>query len=345
MSPFVSASTPSSGPVPVDLEAFRTTGSSPGVTGSLIRSIPFEHSRRHRHLIRWEAHGRAGSPTVLVLGGISANRHLLPTLEQPYPGWWPGIVGPDCVLDPRHYRLIGIDYATGSDGAPIVTTGDQARIALAALDAFNAASVTVIGASYGGMVGLALAVLAPDRVDRLVVACAAHRPHPMATGLRALQRDIIRLGLVGAGADQGVRLARAVAMTTYRSAVEFDARFSSRAESIVGSEATFPVQSYLHARGDSFAHDFDAASYLGLSQSIDLHDISPETLTAPTTLISVDTDSIVPPFLADELESRAPAVRQHVRIRSPFGHDAFLKEPEQFGEAIRDALQAGEVGE
>ncbi|NIQ59601.1 MAG: homoserine O-succinyltransferase, partial [Gemmatimonadetes bacterium] len=58
----------------------------------------------------WEAHGPAHAPAVVVLGGISAGSHLLPTGADPTPGWWPGIVGRSRALDPDRVRLVGVDF-------------------------------------------------------------------------------------------------------------------------------------------------------------------------------------------------------------------------------------------
>ncbi len=83
----------------------------------------------------------------------------------------------------------------------------------------------IVGASYGGMVALAFGERYPDRVERLVVISAADVAHPMATAWRSVQRSIVRLGISANQPAAGLELARALAMSTYRSPEEFAARF------------------------------------------------------------------------------------------------------------------------
>jgi homoserine O-acetyltransferase len=99
----------------------------------------------------------------------------------------------------------------------------------------------------------------------------------------------------------------------------------------------------LEARGADFAHRFDAQDFLTLSESIDVHDVNPADVVGPTTLVSFDTDTLVPPWLVDELARSAPGVTHHVELRSPFGHDAFLKEVGLVSDVIRAALDDVEV--
>jgi homoserine O-acetyltransferase len=205
------------------------------------------------------------------------------------------------------------------------------------LDDLGAPTATVVGASYGGLVGLAFAELFPERTSKLLVLCAGHRAHPMATGIRAIQRAIIRLGMDAGLDEEAVVIARALAMTTYRSTVEFEERFDVRPTDDA-EPPRFPVEEYLHARGVSFASRFDSGTFYRLSESIDLHLVEPEKITARTTLLSVDTDVLAPPWLIEELEARAPGVVRHVRLESIYGHDAFLKEIDAVSDLLREEL-------
>ena len=122
-------------------------------------------------------------------------------------------------------------------------------------------------------------------------------------------------------------------MTTYRSATEFDQRFDSRA-STDGEELRFPIESYIEARGKDFSERFNAPSFLTLSESIDAHFVDPATISAPCTLVSFDTDVLVPSWLVDELANGLAGPNRHVRISTVFGHDAFLKEVREVSKAI-----------
>lgn len=332
-------------------------GPPPGAPGAIRPRLRFDHLGRRRTPVFFEAHGPADARPTVVLGGISAGRHLAPTASDPRPGWWPGLVGHGRALDPDRRRLVGMDFLGGPSGAGLlrpVTTRDQARAVAAVLDELGGRRADVVGASYGGMVALAFAELFPERVSRLVVVCAAHRTHPMATALRSLQRAVVRLGACAGRDGEGLALARALAMTTYRSAREFEGRFSSVPLGQDGEGETptvarplargrraaqrFPVENYLEARGAAFARDFDPERFLALSESIDLHRTRPESLPASTLLVSVDSDSLAPPWLVDRLAAKAQGRAAHATLTSRFGHDAFLKETGLVSAMVRRGL-------
>ncbi|MFW6198195.1 MAG: hypothetical protein ACOC5E_00080, partial [Acidobacteriota bacterium] len=134
------------------------------------------------------------------------------------------------------------------------------------------------------------------------------------------------------------------AMTTYRSSLEFEDRFVSphspaRPDEPVGASARAPVQEYLAARGRSFAARFETRAFLRLSESLDLHAVDPGSIRTPTTLVTVDTDVLVPPWLVQELATGlAGPVTTH-RLSSPRGHDAFLTDTGPIAEVLRAAAQ------
>lgn len=301
-------------------------------SGVVCADISFDHLGERPVEIAYEAQGPAAAPATIVLGGISAGRHLAPTAADPSPGWWPGVVGDGAALDPARQQLIGIDYLGGDTEDGLlrpVTTHDQARALAAVLDHLGIAAASFAGASYGGMVALAFAELFPARVARLVILCAAHRTHPMATAIRSVQRSAAQLGADTGQAGRGLALARALAMTTYRSTQEFEQRFESGPLGVgePGEPPTrFPVEDYLNARGADFITRFDTERFLALSESIDLHRTDPASLLPHALLVSFDTDSLVPPWLVDELAARSGRSHEHVTVPSLFGHDAFLKE-------------------
>jgi homoserine O-acetyltransferase len=124
-------------------------------------------------------------------------------------------------------------------------------------------------------------------------------------------------------------------MTTYRSAEEFEARFESRPHVQGHGFHRFPVEEYLEARGEHFADRFDPGDFLALSASIDGHRVDPGSVRAPSILVSFDTDALVPPWLVQELADRLGGPAVHHRLRSPFGHDGFLKESEAVNALLR----------
>ena len=283
--------------------------------------------------LAWRLAGKPGAPVVVALGGISAHRRVFDT-EQARAGWWCEIAGPGRALDSTQLRILGIDYLGGSGESTAPTSGgvfpslssyDQAEALLQLLDHLQVARLrAIVGASYGGMVALAFAERYADRVQQLLVISAADRTHPMSTAWRSVQRRVLRFALgAGHGAD-GMELARALAMATYRSPDEFAARFNHAPRQIDG-RFVFPVEEYLFARGRDYAARYRAESFLCLSESIDLHAIDATRVATPTTLVAVREDQLVPIGDMRALAARLPHARLH-ELCSLHGHDTFLKE-------------------
>ena len=316
------------------------------VTGARFGTVELAGASDEGGRVAYASYGPEDAPTVMVLGGISAHRFVCGD-EDGTPGWWPGVVGLGAPLDPESYRVVGIDYIGGAGassvpangpGVPVVTTEDQADGVKAVLDHLGIDKLhAFIGASYGGMVGLALGARHPDRLARLLVFCAAHRSHPMATGLRALQRRIVELAADAGRESEGLALARQLAMTTYRTPEEFEKRFVSVPIWEEGSPH-FAVEKYLRAQGENFSRRFDGRAFAILSQSLDLHNIDPALIRVPATVVSIDSDTLVPAWLIAEMVRRLPGTGRTIRVTSNFGHDAFLKERKAVGRVIRHVL-------
>jgi homoserine O-acetyltransferase len=297
----------------------------------------------------FELEGPEGAPVVIVQGGISSNRHACRSDRDPSPGWWDAIVGPGRAIDTRVVRVLSTDYlggtgastgpGTSEDSFPAVTSHDQAEAIVQLLDALDIEAVhAFVGASYGGMVGLALAENHPRRLGRLIAFGAPERSHPAATAARSVQRRILRLGIDLGFDGEAVALARSLAMTTYRSPDELKSRFDAPPR-WRDAEPVFPVETYLESRGAAHARTATPRSYMTLLRAIDLHRVRGESIRVPTLLIGATTDVLVPIQQIEELAEKLPLGRGVVRIASPYGHDAFLKETVAIGQAIREALE------
>jgi homoserine O-acetyltransferase len=308
-------------------------------------SLHYGESLERVH-VAWSLAGARGAPIVVALGGISAHRTVFSTAGAP--GWWDVLVGPGQAIDSRHFRILGFDYlggsgaTTGPNGArfPSISSYDQAAILSKLLDHLGISRLhAAVGASYGGMVALALAERFAERVSRLLIIGAADRTHPMATAWRSVQRRVLRYALERDEGAQGVALARALAMATYRSADEFAERFRGAPRNDNGTYV-FPVEDYLFARGAEYAARYRPEAFLCLSESIDLHEVSAESIRVPTAIVAVREDQLVP--LADlrALCTRLGAHGRLVEISSLFGHDAFLKEAAQLGPIFRSTLES-----
>jgi homoserine O-acetyltransferase len=294
--------------------------------------------------LAWRLVGPAAAPVVLAIGGISARRRV--TAEDG--GWWAALVGAGRALDARRFRILGIDYLGGSGDStgpargaahfPTLSSQDQARAVVALLDHLGLARLhAVVGASYGGMVALALGERHAARVGRLVVISAADRAHPLSAAWRSIEREIVRFGISRGDPGGGLKLARALAMTTYRTPREFAERFGG-APRMEGGRWRLPVEDYVLARGDAYVAVHVPEAFVCLSESIDLHSVDATRIAVPTLAIGVREDQLVPLADVEALVARLPAGRLGV-LDSLYGHDAFLKEERLFRPLLADFLE------
>jgi homoserine O-acetyltransferase len=288
--------------------------------------------------------GNEGGPVVAVLGGISAHRIVT---GLPGEGWWPEMVGPGLGVDTRQYLVLGIDYiggwgesSTPSVGGkfPPISSYDQAKALSQVVRHLGLRPLhAIVGASYGGMVALCFAERYAELVNHIVVLSAADRGQVLSTAWRSVQRQIVREAIARGDGGAGLKLARALAMATYRSPIEFALRFGA-APTRTADRFRFPIEDYLFARGDDYVQKYRAESFLTLSESIDLHAMDATLVHTPATLIAVREDQLVPFNDMQALSARLNGPRQLIEINSIFGHDAFLKEGAALTPIIKHAL-------
>jgi homoserine O-acetyltransferase len=319
----------------------------PVVEGML--ELPGECALRHGSRIygariAWRLTGPQNAPVVCALGGIWCDR-LLFDPRNPQRGCWREIVGPGRPLDANRYRILSFDYLGGrgeSTGPhpgtafPSVSTYDQAEALVRLMDHVGLASLrAIVGGSYGGMVALAFAERHPERVSTLVIVSAADVPHPMAIAWHTIQRHIVKFAIERGAGQEGVRLARAIGMSLYRSPEEFAARFPAIPAQQDG-RFLFPVERYLFGDGPEIT-GFSAEAFSCLSESLDLHRVDASRIFVPTTAVGAREDQLVPLSDVRALVARMGAA-QLCEISSIHGHDAYLRESAQLRVILAEAL-------
>ncbi|MGH8227122.1 MAG: alpha/beta fold hydrolase [Steroidobacteraceae bacterium] len=297
--------------------------------------------------IAWRLTGPQHAPIVCALGGIWCDRVLFDP-QDAQRGCWREIVGPGRALDASRYRILSFDYLGGRGestgpqaGAsfPSISTYDQAEALLRLMDHLGMASLhAVVGGSYGGMVALAFAERHPERVSALVIVSAADRPHPMAIAWHSIQRHIVRFAVDRGRGLEGLKLARAIGMSLYRSPEEFAARFPGNATLREGRFA-FPVERYLFADSAELS-GFNAEAFLCLSESLDLHQVDAGRTFVPTTAVAAREDQLVPLSDVRALTARMSTASLH-EISSIHGHDAYLREAVQLRAILAGAIGTG----
>jgi homoserine O-acetyltransferase len=279
--------------------------------------------------------------------------------------WWAPLIGPGRALDTDRLGVVGANLLGGRYGTtgptsidprtegpygahfPAVSTRDQAAAQWALLDALDIDRVAlVVGGSLGGMVALEVALARPDAVDHVMPIAAPAATGPLAVAWNHLQiRLIDQLGL------EGLALARQLAMTTYRSELDFEERFGRDRE----DDGRLSVVSYLEHQGRKLVDRFDPLTYRVLTGAMDRHDVGAARdgvrpalarLAAGGTRLTgvgIDGDILYGPGQVRALVEAATDVGVEARyreLRSTKGHDAFLVEWEQLTALLEEALGA-----
>ncbi|MDO5504983.1 MAG: homoserine O-succinyltransferase [Pseudoxanthomonas suwonensis] len=306
--------------------------------GEVCLRLSMAHAGERDVLLRWQRVGAVDAPQLLLAGGISAGRHALANRIDPAPGWWQGQASS---FDTDRFGLLSFDWI-GADGeldVPI-DSADQADALAALLDALQVPCLhAFVGSSYGAMAGLQLAARHPARVSRLVAISGAHRAHPFASAWRALQRRAVALGAVQCDTADGLALARAMAMLSYRTPEEFAQRFDAEPV-LAGGRVRCAAEDYLDAVSSRWVARTPAVAFLRLSESIDLHRVDPARVRVPTTVVAVDSDRLVPAEDSRALFDALPCAAGWHALSSHYGHDAFLKEPAAIDAVLRDVLHS-----
>ncbi len=332
-------------------------------------------------------------PTVLLVHALTGDMRA-----GGAGGWWEPLIGPGRALDPERVRLLcfnNLGSCYGSSGpadegfplraddhrfgppAPLLkgdlrlnehhlpatlTPWDQARAILQALDALGIERISLLtGGSLGGMIVLCLAVLAPERFERIVPIATAEESSTWVVGWNHVARQALLLDPEFPEAPaRGLELARQLAMLTYRAEPGLDSRHG-RNQPRPGethapgwsSRALYPIQSYLEYQGTKLQARFDARSYLALLGAMDHHDLAraPEGNTngtwgvsriqASALCVGIDRDQLFYPEHMEKLTGRLRALGRHAEyaeLASPHGHDGFLIEWEPLDALLRRAI-------
>ncbi len=118
------------------------------------------------------------APAIVMVHGLGGNtysfRHQIVDLAQDY----------RCVA----IDLKGFGYSERPDGGDYSMTA-QARLVLGAMDALGIGKATLIGQSMGGEVVMRMAEMAPERVERIILAASVPgRKFPIAPRLSFMRR-------------------------------------------------------------------------------------------------------------------------------------------------------------
>jgi len=287
--------------------------------------------------------------------GIDTNKYFV--ICSNFLGGCSGTTGPSSI-NPQTGKPYGLDF-------PIITIADMVRVQKLLLDKLGIKKLlAVIGGSIGGMQVLDWAIRYPDFVKAAIaIATTTH------LGAQSIAFDTVGRNAILADAnfsdgqyhdknapDRGLGIARMIGHITYLSEQGMREKFGRK---LRGAEqysydfdSEFAVETYLDYQGQSFVERFDANSYLYITKAADYFDLqkdygSLEKAFANTKsrflIISFASDWLFTPAQSKAMVDALAATNKDVSycdITSPYGHDAFLLEPDILGNFLCCFLQA-----
>jgi homoserine O-acetyltransferase len=287
--------------------------------------------------------------------GIDTNKYFV--ICSNFLGGCSGTTGP-CSTNPATGKQYGLDF-------PIITIADMVKVQKLLLDKLGIKEVlVVVGGSVGGMQVLQWAIAYPDFVRAAIpIATTTHLGAQSiafdAVGRNAILADSNFAGgqyTEGKGPDRGLAIARMIGHITYLSEQGMREKFGRQLRNAENYsydlDSEFAVETYLDYQGRSFVERFDANSYLYITRAADYFDLEKDygslekafaTASCRFLVISFASDWLFAPAQSQAMVDALVANDKDVsfcNIASPYGHDAFLLEPETLGSFLSGFLEA-----
>ncbi|MBL7188751.1 MAG: homoserine O-acetyltransferase [Phycisphaerae bacterium] len=278
--------------------------------------------------------------------GIDTDKYFV--ICSNFLGGCSGTTGP-CSINAATGKRYGLDF-------PVITVADMVKVQKLLLDKLGIKGIlAVIGGSVGGMQVLQWAIAYPNFVKAAIpIATTTHLGAQSiafdAVGRNAILADSNFAGgqyMEGKGPDRGLAIARMIGHITYLSEQGMREKFGRQLRNAqdysYDLNPEFAVETYLDHQGQSFVERFDANSYLYLTRAADYFDLGKDYGSLKKAFANAGCRFLVISFASDWLftpaQSRAMvdalvANNKDVsfcNIASPYGHDAFLLEPETLG--------------
>ena len=287
--------------------------------------------------------------------GIDTNKYFV--ICSNFLGGCSGTTGPSSI-NPASGKSYGLEF-------PIITIADMVNVQKLLLDKLGIKGLlAIIGGSIGGMQVLQWSIAYPDFVKAAIpIATTTHLGAQSiafdAVGRNAILADSNFSGgqyTNGKGPDGGLAIARMIGHITYLSEQGMREKFGRELRNShsysYDFNSEFAVETYLEHQGQSFVGRFDANSYLYITKAADYFDMGKDygslknafaNASCRFQVISFTSDWLFTPAQSRTIVDALVANNKDVSfcdIASPYGHDAFLLEPETLGSFISGFLDA-----
>ncbi len=259
--------------------------------------------------IAYETYGQLNqdkSNVILVCHALTGDSHVAGyySKDDPKPGWWDIMVGPEKGIDTDKYFVICsniLGSCMGSTGPcsynpktvepygldfPVVTIGDMVEAQKALINHLGIKKMlAVVGGSIGGMQVLEWCVRYPEMVVAAIPLASTTKHSALSIAFNEVARQSIMADpnwkngeyYFGPKPDMGLAVARMIGHITYLSDEsmrhKFGRRLQDKSDFSFNFDADFQVESYLRYQGRKFVERFDANSFLYITKAADYYDL------------------------------------------------------------------------
>jgi homoserine O-acetyltransferase len=323
-------------------------------------------SRKHRFNYSGEFSLESGRSidsfhlTYTTIGNISEEKDNVVWIFQAMTAnsnpaeWWPGMVGEGKFFDPEKYFIICVNTPGSCYGSigpldvnpktnkpyyrsfPFFTPLDMAKGYEILRKHLGIKEIFLgIGSSLGGQQLISWAAMDPELFKHIVPISTNAFQSPWGRAFNASQRMCIEADSTWYedrpdGGMEGMKVARAVALLSYRSYDTYEKTQQDSKESI----EHFKSESYQRYQGEKLSKRFNAYSYYMLSKSLDSHhlgrglyeaEVLLQRIKSKCLVIGITSDLLFPVNEQQFLAAHVPGAKIEV-IESIYGHDGFLLE-------------------
>ncbi len=281
--------------------------------------------------------------------------------------WWPGMVGPGCLMDTDKYFVIcanipGSCYGTTGPlsiieetnspylhSFPMITVRDVVQVLDELRKFLGIRKIHLgIGGSLGGQQILEWAIQEPDLFRFIAPVATNARASAWGIAFNEAQRMALMAdesfaeGLADGG-SKGIRAARAVALLSYRNRHTYQHTQTDPDEDKLEN---FKASSYQQYQGQKLDRRFNAYSYQIVTKTLDSHNVGRKRggvekalsgIKARTLAVGISSDLLFPPE-EQKLIAECVPDSTYFEIDSFYGHDGFLIEVEALTNILKPII-------
>ena len=285
--------------------------------------------------------------------------------------WWCGLFGENCLFNPQEHfivcaNILGSPYGTSNPLSINRKTGLPYYLSfpdISVRDMVNAHKLLaehlkitevglLIGGSLGGQQAVEWAISEPEKIKRLVLIATNAQHSPWGIAFNESQRlaitaDRTFYSLTPKGGNKGLKVARSIALLSYRA---YETYAATQLEVNTDKVSGFKASSYQNYQGEKLVNRFNAYSYYLLTKVMDSHNVGRKRNTveealkrikAKTLVIGISNDVLFPLPEQRFLTEHIPQARL-VEVTSFYGHDGFLIETETLTKEIGNFLKSSD---